>query len=434
MNKKETVTLDLKKITDKLPRLNSSSDYWLVRTNSGKYFQDFRSNGYIGIGMNKVTLEDIEEGENLIEKLKQIIVKRYPAILSTSDQVEPDNSTEFQPEMDLSQDGSTETEPTGSYTPRQLSSIASQLLKFGNDIQINDIVVCPSQSSDFYLVGKVSGKPYFEKHPNKDDATNEAVEYRYSGYTKRIPVNWISTFSKDDADAKLLKLSYLRHTINDINEYSDLINRAIFDAYVLDGDELHLTFKVEQEEQIQSRFLGGFLYNFGEAYYALSKDELISQINVQSKGPIHLIFKVLGAGMAVSAFIAITLTGGNFNIKIAGFGPSGSTPGIITTIDQHQKAVTDIQIKKEEAAQRLQTEKNKEKERMRRELMKEAQSAYDFSLRTGIPISKLNIKLPQQIEDEIQKQVDEQRSSKSNLGNLNSNKVENNPKNDSKQN
>lgn len=410
MNNEETLQIDLDKIANQLPHLSSSSDYWLVRTNSGQFFQDFRSNGYIGIGLNKITLKDIENSKNLIEQLKQTIIKRYPGILKDTENPNEfeDGSTVSDPES--SDDGANLTEPQESYTPRQLSSLAGQLLHFANDIRVNDIIICPSQGSERYVVGKVTDKPYFEESPEKGSAENN---FDYSEFTKRIPVRWIDTFSRDSADAKLLKLSYMRHTINDVNNYSSLINRAIFDAYIMDGDELHLTFTVEQESHIPSRYLGGFMYNFAEAYYALSKDELISQVNVQSKGPVHLIFKSLSAGMCVSAFVVLSLTGGKYNIKLFGNGPEATTPGIITTLDKHHEKVTDLQIKKDKAQENLVEQKDKETERRNKAMLDQAQQAYELAKKTGIPISKLDIRLPKRLEKEIQKQLDTQNTSKS---------------------
>ena len=37
----------IENIKKEIPVLDSSSDYWLVRANSGEYYTDFNLNGYI---------------------------------------------------------------------------------------------------------------------------------------------------------------------------------------------------------------------------------------------------------------------------------------------------------------------------------------------------------------------------------------------------
>jgi hypothetical protein len=391
--------INLGQIISALPHLSSSSDYWLVRTNGGKFYTDFINNEYVGIGVSRVTLEDIDDSENLVEKLKQTIIQRYPEIIANG--LEQQDSVHDEESDDVDTDDV--TEPHGQLTSQQLSGLASQLLHF-TDIQINDIVVCPTRGSGRYAVGRVTGKPYWESNPGSAD---EDAKYDFSGYNKRIPVKWIKVFNRDEADAKLLKLSYLRHTINDIDNYRGLIDRVIYNAYILDGDELHLTFMVEQEEHIPSRFLGSFMYHIGEAYYTLSSNELISQVNVQSKGPVHLVFKDLLYGLVISTCVVVAATsGGNFNIKIVGQEATLGTPGIMATIDKHTQTVSNIEIKKEKSKLQIKKENQEEDDRHRAALLNQWKEAYELSRKTGVPMSKLQMQIPEQLLQEIQKQLD----------------------------
>lgn len=42
-----------------IPRIPKNRSYWLVRTNGGKYYDDFIKGNFIGIAWNKITSNDI---------------------------------------------------------------------------------------------------------------------------------------------------------------------------------------------------------------------------------------------------------------------------------------------------------------------------------------------------------------------------------------
>jgi len=69
----------IENIKKEIPVLDSSSDYWLVRANSGEYYTDFNLNGYIGIGWNEITLEDIRRADNNSNVLKEILKEKFRA-------------------------------------------------------------------------------------------------------------------------------------------------------------------------------------------------------------------------------------------------------------------------------------------------------------------------------------------------------------------
>ncbi|HFZ9755746.1 TPA: hypothetical protein ACGL4Y_001856, partial [Streptococcus agalactiae] len=60
----------LEEVIEKIPKINSSSDYWLVRSNSGEFYTDFNINSYIGIGWNEISLENIKSANNDADSLK----------------------------------------------------------------------------------------------------------------------------------------------------------------------------------------------------------------------------------------------------------------------------------------------------------------------------------------------------------------------------
>ena len=67
-------------IYHQLPSVDSSKDYWFVRAQKGQFYKSFQTGGYIAIGWNYITLDDlknldedaikgkIKEFDNRIEK------------------------------------------------------------------------------------------------------------------------------------------------------------------------------------------------------------------------------------------------------------------------------------------------------------------------------------------------------------------------------
>ena len=47
-------------IKKNIPSIDSRKDYWLVRAQKGLFYKSFLKGGYIAIGWNHITLEDLE--------------------------------------------------------------------------------------------------------------------------------------------------------------------------------------------------------------------------------------------------------------------------------------------------------------------------------------------------------------------------------------
>lgn len=103
----------------KILNIPKTTNYWLVRADGGKYFDDFFLNNFIAISNNEVTLEMI----NTFYQLNTVIgrtVEGYKALL---EKTYPDYST------------------------RQVSNAAGRTMDFIERIQMNDIVMVPSKNS-----------------------------------------------------------------------------------------------------------------------------------------------------------------------------------------------------------------------------------------------------------------------------------------------
>ncbi|MDV7719025.1 hypothetical protein GA840_04070 [Pediococcus ethanolidurans] len=332
--------INIQQFLDDLPQLDFNSDYWLFRANGGDYFTDFSINNYIGIGWNDISLNDINNSNNLTEQLKLTILKKNPNILKENSDGESDDSIE---DEETNQDDTAVLDATTNVklTNRQLSTLAGQLLHFTNDVNPNDLVLVPSTGSQQFIVGKIIGAAYESSDSDIQEEENDNNNYKKSKFKKRIPVRWIGRFNRSDADTALYKMIYSQHTLSNINKYDSFINRALFDAYVIDGNELHLTYHVTQENNIDAKYLGQFIYQYSELYETLSgSSDLKIKVNVQSKGPAESTAKKMLGGAAAFLMLFgigdVEYGGGNFNIEIGGNKVEMKLNGLAETINNNK--------------------------------------------------------------------------------------------------
>lgn len=338
-----------------IPTINSSSDYWLVRSNSGEFFTDFNINSYIGIAWNEISLNDIKSANNDSEILKNILRKK----------LKTDNGQEI--------------------SEQSYGSIAGQLLRFVNKIKVNDIVVVPSEHSESFIVGKVVGHPY-EETINSIPKEKESGDYHRSNYIKRIKVKWINRFNRSDADSALYKMIYTHNTLSDINDYKPFINRALY-RYYIEDDKFYISFRVTETDDISSESLGQFIYQYSLLNRMLFPDNKLDvKTNVQSPGDIEFISHIVKDGLYLFGLISaggIAFMGG----KVSFMGQTFETPGIISGIQSYK------------------TKKRSEQIANDREQLELIQEAARVSKELQVPISALGIEVPDKLENALESAV-----------------------------
>jgi restriction system protein len=357
------INIDIEKMMNRIQIIDSNINYWFIRTQGGDYYTDFQLNNYVGIGFNEISLSDIKEANNSSEALKEKVIRSY---------------NELNNAKEMSQPG----------------KIANQLLRFANGIRENDMVVVPSESSQFLLVGVATGSAY-ELSDDEIESIEESDNYKKSNYRKRLNIRWIGSFDRDKADSKLYKMIFSQHTLSDINSYKQYINRALFPVYIED-DQLHLTFEVTNTENINGLYLGQFIYFYTTIYNLLFPgDALEVKVNVQSPGPIESISKNVGKGLVAFSVVAALLTapyGGSFKIGNDIFGSIElQTPGLVS-------GKTEVEVKKAKLeGQDLANDKQR---------LQNIEEAINLAVKLKVPVSQLGIELPKDLVEEIQDEVD----------------------------
>ncbi|WP_336863868.1 hypothetical protein [Peribacillus frigoritolerans] len=299
--------MDILKFEDIIPVINEDKNYWLVRTQGGRYYDEFKSGNFIAVGWNKITLDelmDLRHHEKVIKKISN----EYPE----------------------------RTRPV---------RLANQLSTFVKDIKVGDTVIIPSAGSNKITIGEVIGEPYIE---SVDEEKLRPDGKKPCPYQKRRRVKWIKTISKWDMDMEFFKLFKSQHTISSANDYASFIDRMMHTFYIR-GNEAHLILDVTTQGKIPF----DTLFPMGTEILNLAKDfnkktgaeldlsDIEVKINVQSPGKIHLTGKVktmMGIG-----FLLILLTGAEveFDVPIVETTVNLRVESLITTVSDYLDAKQD---------------------------------------------------------------------------------------------
>lgn len=215
------------KITESIDILDASSNYWFVRTDGGQYFSSFFQHNFIGIGWNEITLADLKRPES---EVKSKIARIYKKDLK----IRSDRA--------------------------KITDIYNKIIRFSK-LRRNDVIVIPSENSEFLSFGIIN-----------DDALFEVGQAHFDcPYLKRRKVKWIneepvSFSSVDDAFYKIRKS---RHAISIIDEYADFVDSAMYNVYKKE-DASHFVVNVRKSGEINWLELGQTL---------VEMHSLLSEIN-----------------------------------------------------------------------------------------------------------------------------------------------------------
>jgi hypothetical protein len=201
-----------------IPIINTNRRYWFVRTNGGKYYDDFILGGFVAIGYNFLTEKIIEESYKNNNKdlfLRGYVEKLYPK--------------ESRPGL-----------------------IIGYINKFYQDIKKGDIVISPSIDSDKLSFGEIiDEKVYYESEESikKQKESIEPGTREICEYQKRRKVHWTKAVEKNNIDLKLFRALCSHTAISDISNYDNAIERSMNNLYIK-GDLLHYRFDITAESNI----------------------------------------------------------------------------------------------------------------------------------------------------------------------------------------
>lgn len=283
------------KLEELIPEVSEERGYWLVRSMGGRYYDEFVDSGFIAIGFEDVSLNEVKFAvttENPPVELKKII-----------------DSKEAIDEKDEKR-----LDYTRSYG-------TSQLIRFNSELKEDDIVVIPS-SSDKYMIaiGIIESNVYEldKKDLNVDTRT-------YCQFRKRRNISIIKQISREALNPEMNTMFNSRHIISDVSKYAEYIDSNIRDFYQK-GDKTFLILRVKQEEDISALdfslvtdlidVVGGFCK---ESNIEFDKQSIKMKVYVQSPGAISIFASMPGIilvlGIAISFFKGVEFNGWGMDFK-----------------------------------------------------------------------------------------------------------------------
>lgn len=270
-----------------IPEVPSTRRYWLIRTERGKFYRDFKENGYVALGWDHFTnLDDLKSAalaSQVKEKLTGIFKKVYP--------------DEKRPGLAI-----------------------NQMIKFVTDIDIDDVVIIPSANSNEISIGIVTSAPYTESpgFNNTSCLDIEKPEYEECRFIKHIRVKWLTQIKKTNVDLRLSKLLNARNTITQADIYSHFIDRSIYALYYKNG-KAHLTLHVEKKEDITvdefAELLSGITGLVNAYDNPVEHKTLAIKSRVESPGPLEFIGDPVSIAL-IAAVIGYLNYGGKLSFKI----------------------------------------------------------------------------------------------------------------------
>lgn len=290
-------------LISKIVSVSSEKNYWLVRTEAGSHFESFNSFNFVALGYEEVSIKVVNEirGKSSSDldfrnQLKDYVRKQYP--------------------------------------DKQAGLITNQILKFIYDVKAGDIVVIPSENSDYVSMGEITDTNILVHSENLFNSTK-------CDYTKRKSVKWIKTFTRKNLDPYLYKTFQAHQAINNITTYANIIERSLGDFYKI-GDEINLVLNVNKETNIKATdllFFGSDLLNLVDGFikeYELDFDisDIDVKINVNSQGKMQFLSKS-GKNLLLLGIVVIGINGGGLKIEREGFNLDLSTDGIVKTISDY---------------------------------------------------------------------------------------------------
>lgn len=286
-----------------IPVVSTDRHYWIIRTNSGDYYDDFILHQYISIAWDYVTIALLNNGSE--EEIKRII------------SVYAKNTNES---VDLDDD---ETDDT---PKAKVTAIYNKIHRFVFEIAKGDIVLIPSQNSDLITIAEVTSDAYeTQNYVEMYLKDNPNTEITPCPYYKRRKINVLKTIKKGEMDIYLAKGFNSQHALSNMDDYSTYIDRTIYGIYSK-GNDVHATLHAGHPNGLTLKELVLLSTELEQTAASVAKQcdipfdssEIEVKLNIHSPGLIELIGLITGSGIILSLIIFSLnnlINGGNLSIS-----------------------------------------------------------------------------------------------------------------------
>ncbi len=288
-------------------------NYWFLRTQGGKYFQEFYFEKYIAIEWNK------------LNNLDYITKNDYDIISGKISELYPDNKKP-------------------GYT-------AKQIKRFVSEMASGDIILIPSENSDKIAFGILEGEIYLQEKKQIDNLfesiLEDDIDDKIEHLIKRRKVKWIDVVNRERLDPYLYRIIYSHSTIVNAKPYEVFIDRALHPIYIK-NELAYITYRVNKTEDVSGYELCKFINgNLEIADKFIKKNNLSddikkiqAKINVQCPGDIQIIGGIFI--IFVIACVSTIILGG----EVSFLGLKFKTDGLSDKIKEWVELIHSYKIEK----------------------------------------------------------------------------------------
>jgi len=290
--------------------IEKQSRVWFFRTQSGKYYLDFRINQYIALGWNLVPVSLILDSKEKQAVKRNQVSKLYPE--------------EQRPGL-----------------------ILGQMETFYRKMQRNDLVVIPDMGGQRIAVGVLGDVvTTIERKPQDNESKYEICEHIH-----KRSVKWLKEI-ESWSDVYLFKTLRAQQTISDITAYADMVYRNLHPCYIAD-DGLHLTLLKRTTSEYLVRDNISLQFAILQISSTLSKyykvqdesDKIVIKTAVGSPGFIEIILPYVPMSVLTAVFVFRSVFG-----KVTSKDGKTST-GIMAILTKGNELLNDHSNRKKLAAE-----------------------------------------------------------------------------------
>jgi restriction system protein len=293
----------LEQLIKSIGEVNSERNYWFIRTDRGNYYDTFLESGYIGIGWNYITVENLVKLEANSIKDKIAVAQKY--------------------NLDSSRGKGKAT------------SVYNKLMRF-NDLKAGDVVLIPSRDSYRLGFGIIEDEHIYTDPENRDICP----------YHKRRKVKWIAQKRTIELDPIFYMIKQSRHAISSIDKYQNHIDNILNSLYIKHGYG-HYVLDITTTDDINFNSLlsmvSGIQELLGEinSHFELNEDTSNSSIklNLQSPGKIEFKLESGKTLIILAALLSFTSCGNPGEIPIK----KAEIEGLSEFAEVHQAAIDSTQ-------------------------------------------------------------------------------------------
>ena len=295
--------------------------FWMIRTKSGAYYNEYIRNGYIAIGWNAILRNNIEQdGE---EKMRQAVELHY--------------------------------------ADKRPGAAINKCYSFVTTMRIGDIVmILGDKRVAFGIVGEYFEKQDIQEGIKKEleadsqiaEGLHKQVEIKCP-YIKRRQIQMIKEVEEGRLTPLLVRAMLNHQSLSEISMYAVPVLNTCFDLYVY-KEETHVVFRVNTRNRIKGRDFSTFSYYITEIFATINDDNDVSiTMNLNSPGDYVVAFQktmeFIQQNWFAFLFVYLILFGGSYE-----------KDGVKTDIPSVRGLIKwSIQHKHEAESKSLETEKLK---------------------------------------------------------------------------